>query len=291
MNLPGALQQYLADQQNIEIRNVQSVSGGSINQAVKLQTNKGDLFLKWNRSADPDMFGKEFQGLNLLREADTNLYIPEVLSYYDQKGDIPGFLLMEFTTPAKTDPAKKASAGFGQQLALLHQHTRRKFGLDTDNYIGKLPQSNSSHDSWPEFFIQERIEPQLELAVNNKIMNSTLVSHWEHLAAHLTDIFPDAQPSLLHGDLWSGNYFFNSSGQAVLIDPAVYYGHPEMELSFTRMFGGFSKVFYDAYESVTPLEAGFADRIPVYNLYPLMVHANLFGGHYANQATSFLQQY
>lgn len=293
MNLPGPLLETLAGQQKLEIRRVQPVSGGSINRAAKLHTDKGELFVKWNESANPDMFGKESRGLRLLRNAETDIIIPEVLAYNDQKGDLPGYLLMEFITPGGESDLdnNQAATRFGEQLALLHQHTEKKFGLDHDNYIGRLPQSNQPHSSWVEFFIHERIGPQIKRATDHQVLDSTLLPHWENLAARLKDIFPDTEPALLHGDLWSGNYFFDSTGKAVLIDPAVYYGHPEMELSFTRMFGGFSSAFYDSYNSANPFEPGFSDRIPIYNLYPVLVHANLFGGHYATEVKSILKRY
>ncbi|MEX0995149.1 MAG: fructosamine kinase family protein [Balneolaceae bacterium] len=291
MSIPNTLRKALADEQNLEISQVQPVAGGSINRAAKLHTDQGVLFLKWNESADPDMFGKEVRGLRLLRNAETDLILPKVLSYNDQKGSSPGYLLMKFISSDGWENHQNAPAEFGKQLARLHQHSAKEFGLDHDNYIGLLPQSNQTHPSWTKFFIHERIEPQLKRALENDVLNSSSMQHWKNLAARLNELFPKASPSLLHGDLWSGNYFFNSEGKAVLIDPAVYYGHPEMELSFTRMFGGFSSAFYDAYQSVSTLEPGFKDRVPVYNLYPLLVHANLFGGHYARQVTSFLQRY
>jgi len=289
MILPDPILSYLKEKHQISVKNVKAVSGGSINQAARVTANGQELFLKWNETAPKDMFDKEVKGLELLREAETGLVIPEVIAYNPEEDDTPGFLLMEYIEPYRGDG--EASRSFGKQLARLHSHTGTFFGLDHDNYIGRLPQSNKSHSSWTSFFIHERIEPQLEQAFLKGTLQRSLLANWSRLAGRLEDIFPDSKPSLLHGDLWGGNYFFNNKHQAVLIDPAVYYGHPEMELSFTKMFGGFSNDFYDSYAFESPLDAGFSDRVEIYNLYPLLVHVNLFGGHYASQAISILNRY
>ncbi len=289
MSLPDQLQQLLSEKYHIRIDSVYPLSGGSINQAARLQTNQGNLFLKWNRQAPADMFDREASGLDLLRQADTDLYIPEVITYNDIGDELPGFLLMTFIDPQRG--TREASENFGKELVRLHQHTSDQFGLDHDNYIGKLPQSNKKHDNWIDFYRTERIEPQIKMAIDSSKMSPSINKYWENLASQLDDIFPNSKPSLLHGDLWGGNYFFDKNGRTVLIDPAVYYGHHEMELAFTRMFGGFSDLFYDAYSMNHKLEPGFPDRIAIYNLYPLLVHVNMFGGHYVSQAESLLKRY
>ncbi|MEX2456127.1 MAG: fructosamine kinase family protein [Balneolaceae bacterium] len=285
--IPNEIIDFISHSLDFKLLNTQSVSGGSINQAVKLSTNKGDFFLKWNRNAPDDFFKKEAEGLVHLRTAKSDLIIPEVFAVGQPKKKLPGFLLMEFI--------KEGSAGdsfqFGAELAKLHQTKTETFGLDEDNYIGSLPQKNHRHEHWDSFFIEERINPQLKMAVDSGKINVEILSNWGQLSSQLKDLLPPCEPSLLHGDLWSGNYLFNKDGKAVLIDPAIYYGHPEMDLAFSKMFGGFSKEFYDGYESVQPLEPGFDARIDIYNLYPLLVHVNLFGGGYTNQAVQFLKQF
>jgi fructosamine-3-kinase len=285
--IPAELSTHLSETLNLEIKKSNSISGGSINRAAKISTNRGDLFLKWNNSAPDDFFEKEADGLKRLDSAGSALRIPNVISSGKPKDGRPGYLLMEFIEEGRSGDSYE----FGRNLSKMHQTNAEQFGLEVDNYIGSLPQSNSHHDNWINFFVQERINPQIQMAVDSGKLSSGIFQNWERLSAKLDEIFPSAKPSLLHGDLWGGNYLFNSEGKAVLIDPAVYYGHPEMDMAFTKMFGGFSGDFYEGYESETPLAPGFSKRVPIYNLYPLLVHVNLFGGHYISQFNSILRKF
>ena len=285
--IPTELSNHLAVALNLEIKNSQSVSGGSINRAAKISTNRGDLFLKWNSDAPDDFFEKEADGLKRLGTTGTSIRIPYVISSGKPENGRPGFLLMEFIEEGRSGD----SFEFGRNLAKLHQTTAGQFGLETNNYIGSLPQSNRRHKQWTDFFVQERINPQIQMAVDSGKLDNGILQNWKRLSSKLDEIFPSANPSLIHGDLWGGNYLFDSSGNAVLIDPAVYYGHPEMDLAFTKMFGGFSGDFYKGYELESPLEAGFSNRVPIYNLYPLLVHVNLFGGHYSSQFNTILRKF
>jgi protein-ribulosamine 3-kinase len=289
MTLPENLARLLEDTYKIDVQTTVSVSGGSINRAARLGSGKNKLFIKWNDSAPDDMFEKEAVGLNLLRSADTGLIIPEVIGFSKPGHTTPGFLVLEYIEPQRGDGI--ASKNLGRELARLHSHKSDRFGLDHDNYIGRLFQSNNFHDSWISFFIRERIEPQLKLAIDSGRMSNQSIRKWERLSIQLDQIFPETKPSLLHGDLWGGNYFFNYKHQPVLIDPAVYYGHPEMEISFTKLFGGFSELFYDVYATESSLETGFSKRVDIYNLYPLLVHVNLFGGHYISQVETVLNRF
>ncbi len=285
--IPNDITTQVRDELNITIKNTQSLSGGSINQAVKVSTDKDVFFLKWNPSAPVDFFVKEAEGLKLLQSAGTGLRVPQVIFHTKSSPDKTGFLLMEFIEEGKSGDSFR----FGAELARLHQIKADKFGLHTDNYIGSLPQSNRRHEKWTPFFVEERIDPQLKQAIDSHILDRSLIKNWERLSSRLDELLPACKPSLVHGDLWGGNYLFDTTGTSVLIDPAVYYGHPEMDIAFTKMFGGFSPEFYEGYESILPLEPGFADRVPVFNLYPLLVHVNLFGGHYATQCSRFLQKF
>ena len=285
--IPAELSTHLSETLDLEIKSSKSASGGSINRAAKISTNRGDLFLKWNNNAPDDFFEKEADGLKRLGRSESNLRIPNVISNGKPESGRPGYLLMEFIEEGRFGD----SFEFGRQLANLHQTGADHFGLDTDNYIGSLPQSNRRHDNWIDFFTEERINPQIKMAIDSGKLATNITQNWNRISTKLIDIFPATTPSLLHGDLWGGNYLFNSDGQAVLIDPAVYYGHPEMDLAFTKMFGGFSGEFYSGYESKSPLEPGFSERVPIYNLYPLLVHVNLFGGHYISQFKSILNKY
>ncbi|MEX2435961.1 MAG: fructosamine kinase family protein, partial [Balneolaceae bacterium] len=245
------------------------------------------LFLKWNGSAPDDFFEKEADGLKLLKSAGTGLRIPEVIAAEMPVSGRPGFLLMEYIDESHGGD----SFAFGAELAALHQTRSEQFGLAHDNYIGSLPQTNRRHTEWTTFFSEERITPQLKMAIDSNKMNSGILKHWDRMASKLDDLFPPAKPSLIHGDLWGGNYLFDSNDSAALIDPAVYFGHPEMDLAFSKMFGGFSADFYDGYQSVTQIEAEFSERVPVYNLYPLLVHVNLFGAGYTRQAEQILKNF
>jgi fructosamine-3-kinase len=177
-------------------------------------------------------------------------------------------------------------------LADLHRHTSDKHGLDQDNFIGRLPQPNPPTPSWTAFYREHRIGFQMQMARQKGL----LPPHRQHALARLMDRLPDLlddqaiPPSLLHGDLWGGNYLVDAQGQAVLIDPAVYYGHREMDLAMTELFGGFSSRFYDAYDEAYPLY-GYAERRALYQLYYILVHLNLFGEHYGGQVDSIAGRY
>lgn len=287
--LPDSLRSEIEEQLGHKIKSVNPVSGGSINEAAKLDVEKlGPCFLKWNRSAEPDMFEKEVPGLELLEKADTGLRIPEVILQGTHDEQI-GYLLLEFIEDGR--PGNSSAEKFGRQLAALHDNRSNQFGLDADNYIGRLPQSNSRHNDWVTFFIEERMEPQLNMALEAGKFQSSISAAFNAMYRDLPDIFPDDRPSLLHGDLWGGNYFYDRKGTAVIYDPAVYYGHREIELAFTHLFGGFSASFYNAYDNILPIEPGFEERKDIYNLYPLLVHTNLFGGSYARQVESIVKQF
>jgi len=271
------------------IDSVQRVSGGSINQAAKITlSEEQECFLKWNQAANPDMFIKEEKGLGLLKSANTDLRIPAIFATGKTK-DGTGFLVQEFIIEGHSQP--NSAESFGKALADLHHHHEKRFGLDHDNYIGRLPQSNRWHENWLEFFIEERMKPQLRMATDAGKLGGSTISHFDSMYKQLPNIFPEESPSLLHGDLWGGNYFFDDKGRATIYDPAAYYGHREIELAFTHLFGGFSGMFYSAYEEVYPLESGFSRRKDVYNLYPLLVHTNLFGGSYARQVKGIVNRF
>lgn len=287
--IPEEITFALEETFNITIQNERSVSGGSINRAHRLETNRGTLFLKWNSSTPDNFFEIEARGLELLSSIESGLRIPSVFACQPQSSSTPGFLLMEYISEGSGGSANAFEFGIG--LATLHQSRAEFFGLPYDNYIGSLPQKNGKFDNWTSFFIEKRINPQLKMAIDEGKLKQNILANWKRLMSRLDDIFPPCKPSLLHGDLWGGNYLFDENGNGVLIDPAVYYGHPEMDLAFTKMFGGFSKHFYEGYESVHSLEKGFSNRISIYNMYPLLVHVNLFGGHYALQFDRLIKRF
>lgn len=287
--LPKSLCYEIEQQLEKTIKSADRISGGSINEAALLKIKGvGNCFLKWNRSADPDMFVKEVNGLKLLGDAGSGLRIPEVI-LQGCSDDQTGYLLLEYIDESR--PNSRSAQNFGEQLAELHSNSNGRYGLDEDNYIGRLPQSNRWHTEWIDFFIEERMQPQLEMALNSSRLPSGITAFFEAMYKELPNIFPHEEPALLHGDLWGGNYFYDTGGQAVIYDPAVYYGHREIELAFTHLFGGFSSAFYEAYHDTVPVEAGFDSRMDIYNLYPLLVHTNLFGGSYARQVEGIVKQF
>ncbi len=287
--IPDAIRQQLRKKLDTGIADIRSVSGGSINRAAKLILSDGThCFLKWNSSADPDMFVKEKRGLKLLAAAETKLRIPSTLALGKTMDDT-GYLALEYISEGRsTDHSAK---DFGRQLAALHKHQAKQYGLDHDNFIGKLPQSNQQHKGWVDFFVKERMEPQLRMAADTHKLGSETIAHFKTMYTQLPDIFPEEPASLLHGDLWGGNYFYDGQGRATIFDPAVYHGHREIELAFTHLFGGFSRDFYQAYKEAYPLQPDFNNRKDIYNLYPLLVHTNLFGGSYARQVQTIVSRF
>ena len=263
------------------------LSGGDINQAAKVETREGFWFAKWN-SADafPGMFEAEAKGLELLRRAG-ELFVPAVVGFGEMQNE--SMLLLEYVDSKRENPGFWHD--FGRSLAAMHKHTEVYFGLDHHNYIGSLPQYNHKKDSWVDFFISCRLEEQIKMARNKGRIDKTTITRFERLYGRLNDFFPQEKPSLLHGDLWSGNFMTSHKGDACIIDPAVYYGHRLMDLGMTKLFGGFSHEFYDAYHNEFPLESNWREAIEIANLYPLMVHVNLFGGGYMGTVNSVLRRF
>ncbi len=260
----------------VSIISDQSVGGGCINRTLKLNTTEGAFFIKLNDAfIYPGMFDAEMQGLKLLAgKSALRIPVPLISGMFNNTA----FLLMEFIGQAP--PVKNFWENFRASLAALHKNTYPKFGLDISNYIGSLPQQNSYCDSWSEFFSTQRLGPLSESACRKQLLPSSLMAHFERLYARLPEIFPEEQPALLHGDLWNGNYMIADKGTACLIDPAVYFGHREMDLGMSKLFGGFSNGFYAAYHNAYPLEKGWQERTDICNLYPLLVHLILFGKSY-----------
>jgi fructosamine-3-kinase len=271
----------------IEIRKVSNQGGGCINNGVLLETNLGSFFLKFNDKIPDDMFKKESLGLTLLNDTGI-IRTPKPLG--SGKIDDKNYLILEYI--AGCQQKKDFWEDFGTRIARLHKEcTSGYFGLEYDNYIGKLPQVNTPKPNWIDFFIWNRLETQIELALKNNLVNTSYAEKFRMLYKKLPALLPDYPPSLLHGDLWGGNFMTGNDGTAVLIDPAVYYGNREIELAFTRMFGGFDEEFYSAYQAVWPLEKGFDERVDIYNLYPALVHLNLFGTAYLGQITHVINRY
>lgn len=280
--IPESIQRKVESKLEESITSMEPVYGGDINKTVRILTRSGDrFFLKWNPHATKDMFRAEAKGLELLSSAGTELLVPEVYLADDD------FLLMEFLEETNSGDF----FNFGVQLAQMHKQTNELFGLDHSNYIGRLPQSNKYHNSWMEFFVRERLEPQVRMAVDSGKMDKRYARTFDRPFNYTYVIFPEEPPALLHGDIWAGNFMFTTSGKASIYDPAVYFGHREMDLAMTRLFGGFEPAFYNGYNEEYPLSNGSEERFKLCNLYPVLVHANLFGGSYVGQAEALLKRF
>ena len=261
--------------------------GGCINNGGRLKTSTGELFIKWNSSMKyPDMFKAEAHGLNYLA-ATGCVRVPRVRAVLETKQH--QVLVLEVIVENRKSPNYWSSLGRG--LASIHGQSNATFGLESDNYIGSLPQKNSASGSLIEFYVDNRFRPQLELASRSGLLVMQDVSNLENLFVRLNEILPERAPSLLHGDLWSGNIMSDDVGEPVLIDPAVYYGAPEADIAMTRLFGGFHEQFYEAYFAETPMDPGVEERILIYQLYPLLVHVNLFGRSYVSQVREILSRF
>lgn len=255
---------------------VNTLSGGSIHEAFSILTPSGKYFLKYNVSGRyPNMFSAEAKGLDILKKT-LCIDVPHVF-LTTETGRFT-FILEEFVESGK--PHQDFYAIFGQQLAALHTHSSETFGLDHHNYIGTISQANNQHGTWLDFMINERLFPLLKIAVDQGKLNMTDSRKFHSLFNYLPEIIPLEKPALLHGDLWSGNYLSGKQGLPCIFDPAVYFGHREMDIAMTRLFGGFSANFYESYNTFFPLEPGWKNRTSIFQLYPLLVHAILFGGSY-----------
>lgn len=271
----------------LEVNHYTFLGGGSINQVCKVDTEEGSFVMKVNSlSRYPGMFKAEAEGLRLLGNSKT-IAVPEVVAIVElQQQQV---LLLEYIESSKR--TANFFEVFGQQLAALHQNTAPVYGLHFNNRIGSLPQDNSQEETLINFFIHRRLEPQLRLAVRQGKLNSDDEKKFEVLYKKLLCLLPDEKPALIHGDLWKGNFICGNDGTAWLIDPAVAYSCREADIAMSKLFGGFEDVFYQAYTSTFPLSENWEQRIDLWNLYPLLVHVNLFGGTYSNDVRAILKRF
>jgi len=275
--------------EKVKIYSSGTLGGGCINHASKLETNIGNLFLKWNACCDTDMFIREAEGLKeLAKAADRYLKVPEVLCS-EYVTDNPGFLVLEYIQPGYGRENDDEMLGRG--LAKVHQFASDKFGFYSNNYCGATPQNNKYSDSWAKFFCEQRLRYLLDLIQKHRPMPGHLFKDFEKLLDKIPNLVPKTSiPVLIHGDLWSGNYMNTGQGPA-LIDPAAYYADREMEFAIITMFGGFSSRFYSAYNEVSPLEPDWRRRNELYQLYHVLNHYYLFGGGYLQQALSIISRF
>lgn len=288
LTFPSSIKEACSSLLAESVTDAAPLSGGDIHRAHKLIGQSGKaLFVKWNPAPNaPDMFRTETEGLSLLARAEA-IHIPKILG--TGKTADGAFLLLEFI-----DPGSRTTTfweRFGRELARLHRYSDASFGWEIDNYIGTLPQRNSTESDWVSFFVLHRLEPQVKMAIEEGYFDSSSAGRFQQLFSRLDKLLPDEPPALIHGDLWAGNFIAGKNDTPWLIDPAPGFAHREMDLAMSRLFGGFDREFYLSYESEWPLEPGFSDRMDLYQLYYLLVHVNLFGGHYPGQVRSILKKY
>jgi fructosamine-3-kinase len=286
--LQPVIQQKLSEHfPGINKLDVQSIGGGSINDTYQLQFDNKKVFCKINSvSKFPQLFFKERAGLTLISQQNV-IKTTQVIDCFET--DQHQILLMEWIKEGERTEAfwKK----FGEQLAALHKITGNNFGLYEDNYMGSVPQENKVQSDWIKFFIHQRLQPLIKRCNEKNLLASHHQKMFEQLFVKLPRFFEPAEaPSLLHGDLWSGNFMCSHSSEPVLIDPAVYFGHRSMDLAMTTLFGGFHKTFYEAYSSNFSFPNNYKEQWEICNLYPLLIHLYLFGRSYLPQIEQILKQ-
>ena len=270
---------------NLKVINLTPISGGDIHSAYRLHTAEKDYFLKLNHISELPLFEAEADSLKAIGKSHT-IDCPQPIKIGTTANH--AYLLMDFLPlTAQGDDFQR-----GQMVAMMHHNLNPtgQYGWHQDNFIGHTPQPNRWHDDWISFYAEQRLRPQLQLAQKNGASHQ-LLKLGEQLIEQLPQFFtPYAPvPSLLHGDLWSGNSAFLTDGTPVIYDPACYYGDRETDLAMTELFGGFSQAFYDGYHHTFPIDAGYTQRKPLYQLYHILNHFNLFGGHYQQQALRTMQ--
>ncbi|MFO7446638.1 MAG: fructosamine kinase family protein [Ignavibacteriaceae bacterium] len=285
MTLANNIKERIESHTAEKIDSLRSAGGGCISDAQIVKCKSGvSFFLKINNSSN-DMFKKEANGLKELKKADA-IRVPDVIMAENN------FILLENIIPAGR--SKSFFEEFGEKFAKLHKYTSAKHGFYEDNYIGSTNQVNLPlEDDWKIFYWEKRILFQVKLCEQNGYATDELRKSVSGLENKLDDIMADSEntPSLLHGDLWNGNFVIDDKGEACLIDPAVYYGNREADLAMTKLFGGFNSEFYQSYRNAFPLPAGYEIRENFYKLYHVLNHLNIFGRGYYSQAISLIKYY
>ena len=276
------LKKEVSQKLETSVSTIRRLPGGDINEAFGARLSDGrEIFIKTCKKPKSNMYRVEAAGLDWLRVGP--LRIPQVLAAGET------FLALEMIEPAQRSPTFDEELGRG--LAMLHLAHPSTFGWDESNYIGSLPQSNRKTETWAQFYREERLFPQFQMAMKRGIPRP-IATKFEILFSRLDDLIGDDEPpARLHGDLWNGNVHVDEHGAPCLIDPAVYGGHREMDLAMMRLFGGFRARVFAAYHEVYPIAEDHEERIPLYQLYPLLVHVNLFGGGYFDSLQRALDRF
>jgi len=261
------------------------VAGGDICTAVKLRLSNGrTAFLKTLTGAPPGFFAAEASGLRWLAEVDGGVATPEVL------GAAEDCLILGWVESGR--PGPDAAAAFGRALARTHASGAPSYGRDNEGFIGRLPLRNRPLDTWAEFYAERRIAPYLKVARDRGMIEAADAATVERAVGKVAEIVPDEPPARLHGDLWNGNVLFSNDDRVVVVDPAAYGGHREVDLAMLALFGlPQLQHVMAAYDEETPLAAGWEDRLAIHQLFPLLVHACLFGGQYGARAARLAARY
>jgi fructosamine-3-kinase len=269
----------VAAQLGSAVKLARAVGGGDVSEAAQLTLEDGRrVFVKTREGCAPDAFAREAEGLEWLRAARA-LRVPRVLAVSDGADGSPPFLALAWLESAPR--VADWDVRLGRGLAVLHRTGTPSFGAPRDGYLATFPQPNGPCESLAELWITHRLEPQLRRALDAGLGSSAIKRGFERVFARIDSLVgPPEPPALLHGDLWSGNVLTDEAGLPVLIDPAPYGGHREIDLAMMRLFGGFSERVFAAYEEGYPLSPGAPERIPLWQLYPLLIHVNLFAGSY-----------
>jgi protein-ribulosamine 3-kinase len=268
--------------------NFQPIGGGSINQAFKIDFINHSFFCKVNSATKfPQLFEKECQGLLQIKKQGS-IQVPEIIHCFEYLEY--QVLILEWIIPSTKDTSFWER--FGKQLAALHQNNNEYFGFPESNYMGNILQSNDASHNWIDFFCNRRLQPMISKCFNANLLTQKHVFQFERLLPKLPGIFDEAlAPVLVHGDLWSGNFICNENSEPLLIDPAVSYSHPSVDLGMSTLFGGFDQRFYDTYQYYNPFPTNYKEQWEVTNLYPLLLHLLLFGSSYLSQIEQTLSKY
>ena len=281
--LTSHLRKHLEEKFSLNIKSIRALSGGDINEVYFLEDQNKKYVVKINKAhLFPGMFKKEVSGLNALRKTGA-IDVPEVLGYGDFETNT--YLILDYRESGKA--SHKFWELFGQAMAALHHTTHETFGFKEDNYLGSLPQYNDNFETSSQFYIHQRLMPQFKMASDKGYVFKNLDSFYQRVK----ELIPNEPPALIHGDLWSGNYLVNSQNKPCLIDPAVAYASREMDLAIMKLFGGFDDRLFSAYDEAFQLKPDWEKRIKLWQLYYILAHLNLFGGHYYTQAKEIMSQY
>ena len=272
---------------SLDIKTLQFISGGLVNQAVYTDTSKGKLFIKFNEDRPPKMFDAEERGLAMIRENVPELYVPKVV--HTGKVANRNVLVMEYLQEQYPNNQFWEKLGYG--VAAMHKVNSPNAGLAFDNFNGPLAQKNTPSTDWSNFFFEHRLRAQFGLAFYNQIIPKDYLQKLETLQKAFEKLYTKAVFSLLHGDFWRGNILTGKNQQPCIFDPAVYFGDREVDLATAKLLGGFQDLFFEAYQEKYPLEYGAKERMEIYSLYPLMIQVNLYGSSYLNRIDSILKKY